>query len=173
VAGVLGQNAAGAVTAAVNEALNNATKHLGVVLDTSSMTPEEREQYFDTQVNVLAPTPDSGTTETKSGGEVVNGPAPPVGGGSSATGTSGQTPFQRGIQFQGDALSALGVPENTQRITVTLPNGTPVTVIPDAMDGSTIIEVKDVANLSNSNQFRGYAATGNSIQLIVSPGTSV
>jgi filamentous hemagglutinin len=68
-------------------------------------------------------------------------------------------------------LSALGVPENTQRITVTLPGGSPVTVVPDAVDGTTIIEVKDVANLSNSNQFRGYLATGNPIQLIVSPLT--
>ncbi|WP_230412883.1 beta strand repeat-containing protein [Paraburkholderia antibiotica] len=90
---------------------------------------------------------------------------------SEAANTSTQTPFQRGIQFQGDALSALGVPENTQRITVSLPNGSPVTVVPDALDGSTIVEVKDVVNLSNSNQFRGYLATGNPIQLIVSPNT--
>jgi hypothetical protein len=88
-----------------------------------------------------------------------------------ATDSATQTPFQRGLQFQGDALSALGVPENTQRISVTLPDGTFFTVVPDALDGSTIVEVKDVTNLSNSNQFRGYLATGNPVQLIVSPNT--
>ncbi|WP_230413073.1 beta strand repeat-containing protein [Paraburkholderia antibiotica] len=78
-AGVLGQNVQGAVTAAQNEALNNATKHLGVVLDTSSMTPQQKEEYEDTQVNVLTPTPNVGGAETASGGEEVTGVAPPIG----------------------------------------------------------------------------------------------
>jgi len=39
------------------------------------------------------------------------------------------------------------------------------------VDGSTIIEVKDVTNLSMSNQFRGYFATGNPVNLVVSPNT--
>lgn len=93
------------------------------------------------------------------------------GGRSSSDATSGQTPFQRGIKFQADALAALGVPENTKRTTVILPNGSPVTVVPDARDGTTIIEVKDVVALANSNQFRGYLETGNPIRLIVSPNT--
>ncbi|NML32384.1 DUF637 domain-containing protein [Paraburkholderia antibiotica] len=78
-AGALGQNVQGAVTAAQNEALNNATKHLGVVLDTSSMTPQQKEEYEDTQVNVLTPTPNVGGAETASGGEEVTGVAPPIG----------------------------------------------------------------------------------------------
>ncbi|MFP6557908.1 putative toxin [Paraburkholderia sp. B3] len=109
-----------------------------------------------------APILSSGNSGDEGGSTSDQGPS---------TSTEGLTPFQRGIQFQDDALSALGVPENTDRITVTLPNGSPVTVIPDALDGSTIVEVKDVTNLSNSNQFRGYLATGNPIQLIVSPNT--
>jgi hypothetical protein len=80
----------------------------------------------------------------------------------------------RGVAFQSDALTARGIDENTLRITVTLPDGKPVTVIPDAL-GRTIIEVKDVKNLSNSNQFRGYLQAsidqGKPIELIVSPRT--
>ena len=79
--------------------------------------------------------------------------------------------FARGIQFQNDALGALGIPENKQRITVQLADGTPATVIPDGLPNTTIVEIKDVKNISNSNQFRAYAASGNEIQLIVSPNT--
>ncbi|WP_418303701.1 putative toxin [Pandoraea pulmonicola] len=39
------------------------------------------------------------------------------------------------------------------------------------MNDSTIIEIKDVVNISNSNQFRGYFETGKPIQLVVSPNT--
>ncbi|WP_234775667.1 putative toxin [Paraburkholderia tropica] len=91
--------------------------------------------------------------------------------GSSESSSATQTPFQRGIQFQNDALSALDLPPNTTRVSVTLPDGTPVVFVPDAVGGTTYIEVKDVVNLSNSNQFRGYAASGNPIELIVSPNT--
>ncbi|MGN4092956.1 DUF637 domain-containing protein, partial [Burkholderia gladioli] len=80
--------------------------------------------------------------------------------------------FARGIQFQNDALGAMGIPENKQRITVQLADGTPVTVVPDGLPGTTIVEIKDVKNISNSNQFRGYAASGNEIQLVVSPNTA-
>lgn len=79
--------------------------------------------------------------------------------------------FARGIQFQNDALGAMGIPENKQRIMVQLADGTPVTVIPDGFPNTTIVEIKDVKNISNSNQFRGYAASGNEIQLVVSPST--
>ena len=80
----------------------------------------------------------------------------------------------RGVAFQSDALTARGIDENTLRITVTLPDGKPVTVIPDTL-GRTIIEVKDVKNLSNSDQFRGYLQASiqqeKPIELIVSPKT--
>ena len=80
----------------------------------------------------------------------------------------------QGLQFQGDALAARGVPANTTRISTTLPDGTPITVIPDGAVGGirgTLIECKAVCNIKNSDQFRGYAATGQPIELIVSPQT--
>lgn len=80
----------------------------------------------------------------------------------------------RGRAFQGDALSALGVTENTTRYTVDIGGGQMATVIPDAY-GTTIIEVKDVLNISNSTQFKAYAQiareNGQPIELIVSPRT--
>jgi len=79
--------------------------------------------------------------------------------------------FARGIQFQNDALGAMGIPENKQRMTVQLADGTSATVIPDGFPNTTIVEIKDVKNISNSTQFRAYAASGNEIQLIVSPNT--
>jgi filamentous hemagglutinin len=50
-------------------------------------------------------------------------------------------------------------------------DGTLVTVIPDAQSTTLITEVKDVVNLSNSDQFRAYFATNRRIDLIVSPNT--
>ncbi|TDQ86204.1 filamentous hemagglutinin N-terminal domain-containing protein [Paraburkholderia silvatlantica] len=166
-AGLLGQNITGAATAAENEALNNSEQD-------HRTEAQKEEDALRAQLSKERAALGESNQVTKGydaeGNPItVYQPPPPAMGGPTGTGT--QTPFQRGIQFQGDALSALGVPENTQRITVTLSNGSPVTVVPDALDGSTIIEVKDVANLSNSNQFRGYLATGNPIQLIVSPNT--
>ncbi|WP_157977930.1 putative toxin [Paraburkholderia kururiensis] len=170
-AGLLGQNVQGAMTAAQNEAINNAAKHIGGV-NPDAATHDPGMQGYDAENDTHRVLPSSGgvANEAEAGDNVTVGQGTPVGAGAAAY-APGQASFQRGIQFQGDALSALGLPENTVRITVTLPNGSPVTVVPDAVDGSTIIEVKDVANLSNSNQFRGYLATGNPIQLIVSPNT--
>jgi filamentous hemagglutinin len=85
-AGALNQNATGAANAAENEALNNATKHPGQVLDTWAMTPQEEEEYEDTQTDVLTPAPNSAATETASGGEEVTGAAPPLGNGTSPSG---------------------------------------------------------------------------------------
>jgi filamentous hemagglutinin len=57
---------------------------------------------------------------------------------------------------------------------VFLGTGEQITVVPDAL-GKTIVEIKDVVDLSISNQFRGYLAqfeaTGQPIELIVSPNT--
>jgi hypothetical protein len=77
----------------------------------------------------------------------------------------------RRLKFQGDALKALGVPENTKRITTTLPGGGTITAIPDGLHGETIIEAKDVTNLSMSRQFRGYDATRRPVILAASPNT--
>ncbi|WP_407673125.1 putative toxin [Paraburkholderia sediminicola] len=79
--------------------------------------------------------------------------------------------FQRGLHFQSAALSALEVPENKTRIPVTLEDGTETIVVPDGIKGQTFIEVKDVKDIYNAKQFRGYFASGNAIQLIVSPNT--
>ncbi len=79
----------------------------------------------------------------------------------------------RGKAFEDGVLAALDLPKNTVRIPVTLPGGKSVTVIPDALKDVTIIEAKDVKYLSNSDQFRGYLATGKEIQLYVSPDTKI
>jgi len=78
---------------------------------------------------------------------------------------------ERGRQFQKDVLAALEIPENKERIRVTIDDGKLVTVIPDAQSTTLITEAKDVVNLSNSDQFRGYFATRRPINLIVSPNT--
>jgi hypothetical protein len=80
-----------------------------------------------------------------------------------------QTPFERGAQFERDALQAMGVPANKKRLSITFEDGSTATVIPDAFDGVTIIEVKDVAGLYNSRQFRAYLASNKKIRLVVSP----
>jgi filamentous hemagglutinin len=166
-AGLAGQNAQGGAAAAENEALNNGTQdHRSAEQKEADALKEQLSKeraMLDNGGNVIVGYDEEGNAIT------VRQPAAPLGGG--GANATAQNPLQRGIQFQGDALSALGVPENTQRFTVTLPGGSPVTVVPDALDGSTIIEVKDVTNLSNSNQFRGYLATGKPIELIVSPNT--
>jgi len=77
----------------------------------------------------------------------------------------------RGRQFQDDVLKALEIPENKDRIPVTMNDGDLVTVIPDAQSITLITEVKDVVNLYNSKQFRAYFATNRAINLIVSPNT--
>jgi hypothetical protein len=82
-----------------------------------------------------------------------------------------QRHFERGRQFQTDALKALGISAKAKRITTTFADGSSITVVPDAVKGETIIEAKDVVKLSNSKQFRGYAGTGRPIELVVSPNT--
>jgi len=79
----------------------------------------------------------------------------------------------RGRAYQSaalDALDTLGhIKPNSQKFTVDIGDGKMVTVLPDALsNGGSIIEVKDVISLSNSNQFRGYFATGKPVELIVS-----
>ncbi|WP_167401035.1 hemagglutinin repeat-containing protein [Achromobacter spanius] len=99
----------------------------------------------------------------------------------------------KGKTFEGAVLDYLSVPKNTTSFTANV-NGKLVTVIPDAEDkAARILEIKDVARLSNSAQFRAYAAlvedggavakgwgSGNGafkqfegIDLVVAPGTKI
>jgi len=140
-AGLTGASAQAGVTSAENEVLNN------------TLHQEEEELRRDTTSVAVPLEPRFGgqedvTTDPETGAEgakVTVGPGSleaGLGGMAQSAGTSGTGgaaitgPFQRGIHFQGDALSALGVSENTQRVTVMLPGGSPVTVVPDAWDGS-------------------------------------
>ncbi|MNX60220.1 hypothetical protein D3C86_911220 [compost metagenome] len=99
----------------------------------------------------------------------------------------------KGNSFEGAILGYLSIPKNTASFTVNV-QGRLVTVIPDATEkAARILEIKDVARLSNSAQFRAYAAlvkdggtvtkglgSGNGafkqfegIDLIVSPNTNI
>lgn len=64
--------------------------------------------------------------------------------------------MKRGIQNEAKVLESIGEVKNTAKKTVTLP-GTreKVTVIPDAITDTKIIEIKDVKSLSNTKQIRG------------------
>ena len=68
-------------------------------------------------------------------------------------------------------LKELKLPEKKKRISVIMDDGTLVTVFPDAQSTTFITEVKDVANLYRTKQFRRYFATNRAINLIVSPNT--
>ena len=76
-----------------------------------------------------------------------------------------------GAAFESATLSALGLPKNTTVINTTLRDGTPISVIPDAISGGTTIECKNICHLTNSDQVRAYQSTTMPIQLIVSPET--
>ena len=87
---------------------------------------------------------------------------------------------QNGAAFENqvvDALSHVGGTKNGVPVTVTLPSGKQVTTIPDLWGRSTggILEVKNVQNLSNSNQLRAQLQlaeeTGTPFNLVVSPRT--
>ncbi|HIE30059.1 TPA: hypothetical protein EYP66_22570, partial [Candidatus Poribacteria bacterium] len=76
-----------------------------------------------------------------------------------------------------DALGHVGGVKNGTPVTVTLPSGKQVTTIPDLWGRNTggILEVKNVQNLSNSNQMRAQLqlaeSTGTPFNLVVSPRT--
>ncbi|WP_249583668.1 putative toxin [Pseudomonas viridiflava] len=71
----------------------------------------------------------------------------------------------------------VGGTKNVEAITVQLPNGTAVTTIPDMLGRTAggLVEIKNVINLSNSNQLRAQLqlaeSTGQPFTLIVSPRT--
>ena len=68
----------------------------------------------------------------------------------------GVSAMKRGIQNEAKVLESIGEVKNTAKKTVTLP-GTreKVTVIPDTITDTKIIEIKDVKSLSNTKQIRG------------------
>jgi filamentous hemagglutinin len=64
----------------------------------------------------------------------------------------------KGMSLEKSVLQYLGISKNTTSFTANV-NGRLVTVIPDGvMDGDKILEIKNVMNLSNSDQLRAYAA---------------
>lgn len=79
-----------------------------------------------------------------------------------------------GWAFEGSGLKAMGLDKNTTRITEVTRSGESITIVPDATIGGikgTFVEFKNVINITNTSQFRGYAATGQPIILVVSPRT--
>ncbi|MCW5258705.1 hypothetical protein D5038_20845 [Verminephrobacter aporrectodeae subsp. tuberculatae] len=117
----------------------------------------------------------AGKQETVSRGDTGNGIQwkNPIGGGSQA----GQN-WIKGREFQDTFHKAQNIPENLKPVTVTLPDGTRVTTIPDSMGTKFgIVEVKDVVSLSMNNQFRAQMehATKEKVPytLVVSPSNKV
>jgi len=92
---------------------------------------------------------------------------------------AGQRPPQSAASrhaFEGSGIQAMGLEKNTQRITETTINGAAVTIIPDTVVGGikgTLVEFKNVINITDTSQFRGYAATRQPIILVVSPRTEM
>nr|WP_248282052.1 putative toxin [Parazoarcus communis] len=89
----------------------------------------------------------------------------------------------KGMKFEEAVLAYMIETKNKQAFTTQIGEKT-ITVIPDSVFPSgAILEIKDVAYLTNSNQFRAYAsgtATAKSgevlsgpIELVVSPGTRI
>ncbi|MFC7287069.1 hemagglutinin repeat-containing protein [Herminiimonas glaciei] len=93
----------------------------------------------------------------------------------------------KGASFEKAVLEVISKEKNTQAFTAYMP-GKMVTVIPDSvLEGNKILEIKNVAYLSNSSQFRAYAelitngGVGkdggeiifSAIELIVNPGTKI
>ncbi|EIK60998.1 putative toxin [Pseudomonas lactis] len=85
------------------------------------------------------------------------------------------TAFERQVV---DAFNHVGGVKNTTPVTVQLPNGAQVTTIPDLWGKNVggLLEVKNVQNLSMSNQLRAQikvaSDTGQPLNLVVSPRTS-
>jgi len=76
-----------------------------------------------------------------------------------------------GHAFECGVLCELNLPPNKQVITSTIDGGKAVSVIPDGLADSFILEIKDAKNLSMSDQFRGYFADGRPVNLVVSSKT--
>ena len=67
----------------------------------------------------------------------------------------GVNAMRRGVQNEVKVLESIGEVKNTTKYTANLPRIGKVTVIPDAVTDTKIIEIKDVKSLSNTKQIRG------------------
>ena len=67
----------------------------------------------------------------------------------------GVNAMKRGIQNEAKVLESIGEVKNTAKKTVNLPREGEITVIPDAINDTKFIEIKDVKSLSNTKQIRG------------------
>jgi Restriction endonuclease fold toxin 7 len=77
----------------------------------------------------------------------------------------------RGTEFENATLTIEKLDKNTIKYTVTLSNGTVITVIPDVVTAKRIVEIKNVVDLSYSRQLDGIIRIGKPVDIIVSPRT--
>jgi Restriction endonuclease fold toxin 7 len=77
----------------------------------------------------------------------------------------------KGNEFENATLTIEKLDKNTTKYTVTLTNGTTISVIPDVVTGGRIVEIKNVVDLSYSSQLRGIIGIGKPVDIIVSPRT--
>ncbi|ENX57418.1 MULTISPECIES: DUF637 domain-containing protein [Acinetobacter] len=79
-----------------------------------------------------------------------------------------------GKEFETSAASKLGIQRNTDRqmITVKTERDGQINIIPDAFgDGGTLVEFKNLKYITDTKQFRGYAATKKPVKLVINPDT--
>ncbi|MBN6518781.1 DUF637 domain-containing protein [Acinetobacter pittii] len=81
-----------------------------------------------------------------------------------------------GKEFEMSAASKLGVKRNTDRqmITIKTERDGQINIIPDAFgNGGTLVEFKNVQYLTDTQQLRGYGATGKPVTLVVNMNTKI
>ncbi|WP_120430490.1 two-partner secretion domain-containing protein [Acinetobacter baylyi] len=79
-----------------------------------------------------------------------------------------------GKEFETSAASKLGIQRNTDRqmITVKTERDGQINIIPDAFgNGGTLVEFKNLKYITDTKQFRGYAATKKPVTLVINPDT--
>jgi hypothetical protein len=78
----------------------------------------------------------------------------------------------RGTEFENATLTVEKLDKNTTKYTVTLTNGTIITVIPDVVTAQRIVEIKNVVDLKYSTQLQGIIGIGKPVDIVVSPRTA-
>lgn len=79
-----------------------------------------------------------------------------------------------GREFETSAANKLGIQRNTDRqmITVKTERDGQINIIPDAFgNGGTLVEFKNLKYITDTKQFRGYAATKKPVTLVINPDT--
>ncbi|WP_180046036.1 MULTISPECIES: DUF637 domain-containing protein [unclassified Acinetobacter] len=79
-----------------------------------------------------------------------------------------------GREFEVSAASKLGIQRNSNRemITVRTERDGQINIIPDAFgNGGTLVEFKNLKYITDTKQFRGYAATKKPVTLVINPDT--